>query len=92
MSPVTFLSQKFPGMVEEEYRRILGRFGITGMTALQHIGTLSGGQKSRVMFAVMSMMNPHILILDEPTSHLDMDSIDALSNACLSFKGIFFYN
>ncbi|KAI8902402.1 P-loop containing nucleoside triphosphate hydrolase protein [Globomyces pollinis-pini] len=86
-SSAAFLAKKFPGMLEEDYRKILGRFGLTGMTAMQPIGTLSGGQKSRVVFAWMSMMNPHILVLDEPTSHLDMDSIDALSAALREFKG-----
>ncbi|KAJ3344536.1 hypothetical protein HDU91_000197 [Kappamyces sp. JEL0680] len=95
LSSVAFLAKQYPGMVEEEYRRILGRFGLTGMTAMQPIGTLSGGQKSRVVFAAMSMMNPHVLVLDEPTSrpgwltldHLDMDSIDALAAALREFKG-----
>ncbi|KAJ3306328.1 hypothetical protein HDV03_005295 [Kappamyces sp. JEL0829] len=87
LSSVAFLAKQYPGMVEEEYRRILGRFGLTGMTAMQPIGTLSGGQKSRVVFAAMSMMNPHVLVLDEPTNHLDMDSIDALAAALREFKG-----
>ncbi|KAJ3331811.1 ATP-binding cassette sub- F member 3 [Blyttiomyces sp. JEL0837] len=86
-SAVQFLAKKFPGRTEEEYRRVLGRFGLTGTTALQPIGTLSGGQKSRVVFGAMSLQNPHVLILDEPTNHLDMDSIDALAQALKEFKG-----
>jgi len=65
MTPVAFLQMKFPGKVEQEYRSHLGSFGITGLTGLQKIGTLSGGQKSLVAFAVLSMSRPHILLLDE---------------------------
>jgi len=70
MSPVSFLQSKFPGKVEQEYRSHLGSFGITGLTGLQKIGTLSGGQKSRVAFAVLSMQRPHILLLDEVSAFL----------------------
>jgi hypothetical protein len=62
---VQFLQHKFPGQVEQDYRSHLGAFGITGLTGIQKIGTLSGGQKSRVAFAVLSMSRPHILLLDE---------------------------
>ncbi|EIE89528.1 hypothetical protein G6F45_000685 [Rhizopus arrhizus] len=86
-SAVGFMADRFPGKTEEEYRRHLGSFGITGMVGLQIMKTLSGGQKSRVAFACLSMQNPHILVLDEPTNHLDMESIDALQVALAEFKG-----
>ena len=86
-SPVQFLQLRYPGQEEVEYRKILARYGLSGMTALQPIGTLSGGQKSRVVFAQMAMQNPHVLVLDEPTNHLDMDSIDALSKALVKYTG-----
>ncbi|ORY04634.1 P-loop containing nucleoside triphosphate hydrolase protein [Basidiobolus meristosporus CBS 931.73] len=87
LSPVGYMAKAFPGRTEEEYRRYLGRFGISGMVGLQPIQTLSGGQKSRVAFACLAIQDPHFLVLDEPTNHLDMDSIDALTNALKQFTG-----
>ncbi|KAJ2191860.1 ATP-binding cassette, regulator of translational elongation [Coemansia sp. RSA 530] len=81
------LKAMFPGNTDEEYRRHLGAFGISGMTGLQEISTLSGGQKSRVTFAGLAVQQPHFLVLDEPTNHLDMESIDALTNALKQFTG-----
>lgn len=65
VSAVKFLQTMFPGKTEQEYRAHLGAFGITGLTGMQTIATLSGGQKSRVAFAALSMQNPHVLLLDE---------------------------
>ena len=49
--------------------------GLTGNLALKPIFTLSGGQKSRVAFALCTYAKPQILILDEPTNHLDLDTV-----------------
>ena len=60
---------------------MLGRFGLSGHHHLQPIVKLSGGQKSRVVFAAIALSQAHILLMDEPTNHLDMQSIDALADA-----------
>ena len=57
------------------------------MLALRPNYLLSGGQKSRVAFAVAMWKNPHILVLDEPTNHLDLESITALNDALKIFQG-----
>ncbi|TFK40936.1 P-loop containing nucleoside triphosphate hydrolase protein [Crucibulum laeve] len=87
MTPVQFLASKYPGKSEQEYRAHLGNFQISGMTGLQLIGTLSGGQKSRVAFAILSLQHPHILLLDEPTNHLDIEGLDALMSALQKWNG-----
>ncbi|EFN80092.1 ATP-binding cassette sub-family F member 3 isoform X1 [Harpegnathos saltator] len=78
---VELLQRHFPGKPIEEYRRMLGSFGISGNLALQTINSLSGGQKSRVAFALMCAAIPNFLVLDEPTNHLDIESIEALGKA-----------
>ena len=57
------------------------------MTGLQKMALLSGGQKSRVAFACLSLTNPHILVLDEPSNHLDIEAMDALALALQGFGG-----
>ncbi|XP_055908027.1 ATP-binding cassette sub-family F member 3 [Eupeodes corollae] len=84
---VGVLEELFPGKPDEEYRRQLGSFGISGTLALQSIASLSGGQKSRVALAKMCMAQPNFLVLDEPTNHLDIETIDALGKAINTFAG-----
>ncbi|KAI1717926.1 ABC transporter domain-containing protein [Ditylenchus destructor] len=87
MSGLELIAQKFPNLTQEEYRSSLARFGLTGDIVFQSIVTLSGGQKSRLAFACLSLQQPNYLILDEPTNHLDVETVDALGKALNHFKG-----
>jgi ATP-binding cassette subfamily F protein 3 len=87
MSPLEQCINDFPGTTQEAYRAHLGSFGITGNLALRPNYLLSGGQKSRVAFALAMWKNPHILVLDEPTNHLDIDAVNALIVALNNYQG-----
>lgn len=78
---------RMPKSNETQIRAHLGAFGLTQQKADTRIEKLSGGEKSRLLFALMSRDAPHILILDEPTNHLDMDARDALIEALNLYKG-----
>jgi energy-coupling factor transporter ATP-binding protein EcfA2 len=74
-------------MTLPEARSFLGRFGISGQAQTSIMETLSDGQKSRVVLAKMAKESPHMLFLDAPTNHLDMESIDSLAKAINQFQG-----
>ncbi|ORY04304.1 P-loop containing nucleoside triphosphate hydrolase protein [Basidiobolus meristosporus CBS 931.73] len=71
----------------QEIRRYLGNFGLSGNVPLQPLNTLSGGQKSRVVLATTMLTNPHLLLLDEITNHLDLEFIEGLRKAIATFEG-----
>jgi ATP-binding cassette subfamily F protein 2 len=87
--PLDYLKREFASkdLEEEQWRSTLGRYGLTGSQQTNLIGTLSGGQKSRIVFCVIAIRSPHLLLLDEPTNHLDMECIDSLANAINNFEG-----
>ncbi|XP_054839623.1 ATP-binding cassette sub-family F member 3 isoform X2 [Eublepharis macularius] len=87
ISATELLAKKFPGKTEEEYRHQLGCYGVSGELAVRPVASLSGGQKSRVAFAQMTMPCPNFYILDEPTNHLDMETIESLAKALNKFRG-----
>eukprot|EP00965_Chrysotila_dentata_P183904 6072201-Pleurochrysis_carterae.AAC.1 len=78
LSPVSYLAHTFPSMSTQEIRNALGKFGLEGHHHLQAIETLSGGQKSRVVFVELGLRRCHLLLLDEPTNHLDLETVDCL--------------
>lgn len=87
LSAVEQLMTTYPLVHSDKFRAHLGSFGITGNMALRPMYLLSGGQKSRVSFAMITWEKPHILMLDEPTNHLDFDAINALIVALNNFEG-----
>jgi len=86
-TPLQHLMDLFPGQRELDVRKHLGSFGLVGHLGIQQMKFLSGGQKSRVVFATLLYVKPHLLLLDEPSNHLDMDSISALIGALQSYEG-----
>ena len=72
---------------EEFVRGFLGRMLFSGDEALKSSTVLSGGEKMRCMFSRMMLQKANILLLDEPTNHLDLESITALNNSLINFKG-----
>jgi ATPase subunit of ABC transporter with duplicated ATPase domains len=73
---------------DEEYvRGFLGRMLFSGEEAQKRCRVLSGGEKVRCMLARMMMQRANVLIMDEPTNHLDLESITALNEGLIQFKG-----
>jgi len=74
-------------MRQEEIRTILGAFLFTGDDAEKRVKVLSGGEKSRLILVKLLINPPNFLLLDEPTTHLDVDAVDALIKALKDYAG-----
>lgn len=72
---------------EEYLRGFLGRMLFSGDEALKSCTVLSGGEKMRCMFSRMMLQKANVLLFNEPTNHLDLESITALNNSLINFKG-----
>lgn len=86
-TPVSYIASLMPLTNETKIRTHLARFGLGDQKALTVISQLSGGEKARLLFAGITCNNPQLLILDEPSNHLDIESQEGLMEALNIYKG-----
>jgi ATPase subunit of ABC transporter with duplicated ATPase domains len=85
---VDWLRQFSPNDQSESFLRgFLGRMLFSGEEVLKKASVLSGGEKVRCMLSKMMLSGSNVLLLDDPTNHLDLESITALNNGLIAFKG-----
>ena len=72
---------------EQDLRNWLGSFNFSGDMVTQSVGSMSGGEKARLVLAMIVWQRPNLLLLDEPTNHLDLATREALSMALNEFEG-----
>jgi ATPase subunit of ABC transporter with duplicated ATPase domains len=77
----------YPGQPTTFVRNALGRVLFSGEDVDKRIGTLSGGEAARLIFALLAAERPNVLVLDEPTNHLDIEAIHALVAALRAYPG-----
>ena len=73
-------------------RQFLGRMLFPGDAGVKKVRVLSGGEKVRVMLSKLMISGANVLIVDEPTDHLDMESITALNNGLIKFPGVLLFS
>src|SRR5690606_37828623 len=86
-SPLTQLARLAPDAREQQLRNYLGGFGIAGDAAVSPVRPMSGGEKARLALALIVWQKPNLLLLDEPSNHLDVDTREALTEAQAEFGG-----
>lgn len=76
-----------PTITEQQMRDFCARFGITGEMVYHKVGSLSGGERSRVVLARIAALHVNLLVLDEPTNHLDIWACESLEDALQQYEG-----
>ena len=89
---VDWLTQYSPVKDVTYVRGFLGRMLFAGEDGVKKVRVLSGGEKVRCMLSKMMISGSNVLILDEPTDHLDMESITALNNGVIKFPGVLLFS
>ena len=87
MSILDWLRQYSKDVTETYLRGFLGRMLFSGDDVFKPVNVLSGGEKVRCMFSRMMLFQSNVLLLDQPTNHLDLESITAVNNGLSEFKG-----
>lgn len=82
---------KKPGDDEQVVRGMLGRMLFSQNDILKSVRVISGGEQGRMLFAKLMLQKPNILVMDEPTNHMDMESIESLNLALENYKGTLFF-
>jgi len=86
-TPLAHLARLAPDAREQELRNYLGGFGFSGDAATGLVGPMSGGEKARLALALIVWQKPNLLLLDEPSNHLDVETREALAAALAEFSG-----
>jgi ATPase subunit of ABC transporter with duplicated ATPase domains len=84
---IDWLRQYSEEKSESFIRGFLGKMLFSGEEALKQVNVLSGGEKVRCMFSKLMLSGANVMLLDEPTNHLDLESIQAVNDGLVSFKG-----
>ncbi|MCM0035456.1 MAG: ATP-binding cassette domain-containing protein [Burkholderiaceae bacterium] len=86
-SPLQHLARLAPQTREQELRNYLGGFGFGGDRVMDKVAPMSGGEKARLALSLIVWQKPNLLLLDEPSNHLDVETREALTTALAEFGG-----
>jgi len=86
-TPLQHLARLAPDAREQELRNYLGGFGFGGDAVNSRVAPMSGGEKARLALSLIVWQKPNLLLLDEPSNHLDVDTREALATALAEFEG-----